>query len=354
MDLPSRDQEILRATILCYIRTATPVGSRTLTKNTELGLSPATIRNVMADLEELGYLAQPHTSAGRIPTEKAYRVYVNDLLTTGQIDPPDSPPTTIHLALADDLKNTLQETSKLLSLLSHYTGVVARPKSVTHRLKQVEFFRLGGPQVLAVFLMGDGFVHHKRIDLDADPAPEQLRRIADELNTRFSGQDLAVIRERLLEEMRGQKRDYDRLMERVLAAAQGTFTQQAGEVYVEGAGNILGLPEFSDVERMKALFKTFEETYMMSTLIEKSLNTDGVRVFIGSDNAALGANDLSLVVASYRCGEHAFGTLGVLGPMRMEYERVIPLVNRFAALLGECLQDQTGADPGHGDTAGQR
>ncbi|MFZ5877647.1 MAG: heat-inducible transcriptional repressor HrcA [Nitrospirota bacterium] len=347
MDLPSRDQEILRATILCYIKTATPVGSRTLTKNTELGLSPATIRNVMADLEEMGYLAQPHTSAGRIPTEKAYRVYVNDILSEARADSADSTAANVHLAPADDLKDTLQETSKLLSLLSHYTGVVARPKSVTHRLKQVEFFRLGGPQVLAVFLMGDGFVHHKRIDLDEDPAPEQLRRIADELNTRFSGQDLSVIRGQLLEEMREHKRHYDRLMEHVLAAAQGTLAQQAGEVYVEGAGNILGLPEFSDVDRMKALFKTFEEKYMMSTLIEKSLDADGVRVYIGSDNAALGANDLSLVVANYRCGDHAYGTLGVLGPMRMEYDRVIPLVNRFAALLGECLKDQTGADPAH-------
>jgi heat-inducible transcriptional repressor len=348
MDLPSRDQEILRATILCYIRTATPVGSRTLTKNMELGLSPATIRNVMADLEEMGYLAQPHTSSGRIPTEKAYRVYVNDLLTAGQSDSTDSTPTNLHLAPADDLKDTLQETSKLLSLLSHYTGVVVRPKSVTHRLKQVEFFRLGGRQVLAVFLMGDGFVHHKRIELDTDPPPEQLRRIADELNTRFSGQDLAVIREQLLEEMREHKHDYDQLMERVLAAAQGTMTQQAGEVYVEGAGNILGLPEFSDVERMKALFKTFEETYMMSTLIEKSLDAEGVRVYIGSDNAALGASDLSLVVANYRCGDQAYGTLGVLGPMRMEYDRVIPLVNRFAALLGESLRDQARDTPAHG------
>jgi heat-inducible transcriptional repressor len=302
----------------------------------------------MADLEEMGYLAQPHTSAGRIPTEKAYRVYVNDLLSAAQPDAADAPPATLHLAQADDLKDTLQETSRLLSLLSRYTGVVARPRSVTHRLKQVEFFRLGGRQVLAVFLMGDGFVHHKRIELDTDPPPEQLRRIADELNTRFSGQDLGVIRGRLLEEMREHKHDYDRLLERVLAAAQGTLTQQPGEVYVEGAGNILGLPEFSDVERMKALFKTFEETYMMSTLIEKSLDTDGVRVYIGSDNAALGANDLSLVVATYRCGEHALGTLGVLGPMRMEYNRVIPLVNRFAALLGECLKDQSGAEPAHG------
>ena len=347
MDLPSRDHEILRATILCYIKTATPVGSRTLTKSTELGLSPATIRNVMADLEEMGYLAQPHTSAGRIPTEKAYRVYVNDLLSAGT-DAVNSTPTDLHLAPADDLKDLLQETSKLISHLSNYTGVVVTPKSVTHRLKQVEFFRLGGPQVLAVFLMGDGFVHHKRIELDADPAPEQLRRIADELNTRFSGQDLAVIRRQLLEEMREHKRDYDRLMERVLAAAQGSVTQQAGEVYVEGAGNILGLPEFSDVERMKALFKTFEETYMMSMLIEKSLTADGVRVYIGSDNAALGATDLSLVVANYRCGDQAYGTLGVLGPMRMEYHRVIPLVNRFAALLGECLNDQAGADHAHG------
>lgn len=337
MGLPTRNQEILRATILCYIRTATPVGSRTLTKNTELGLSPATIRNVMADLEELGYLAQPHTSAGRVPTEKAYRFYVDDLMSAGPNELGDTVGLTVRLTPTEDLRDTLQEASKLLSLLSHYTGVVVTPKPVTLRLKQVEFFRLGGGQVLAVFLTVDGLVQHKRIEMDSDPSPQQLRRIADELNTRFSGQEMSAVRATLLEEMREHKRDYDRLMERVLAAAQGAMVVQTGEVYVEGTENILGMPEFSDVERMKALFKTFEEKYMMTTLVEKSLVADGVGVYIGSENAALGVSDLSLVVANYRCGEQTFGTLGVLGPMRMEYERVIPLVSRVAALLGESL-----------------
>lgn len=336
MDLPTRDQEILRATILCYIRTAVPVGSRTLTKNTELGLSPATIRNVMADLEELGYLAQPHTSAGRVPTEKAYRFYVDDLLSAGQGELSEAS-LAVRLSPAEDLRETLQEASKLLSLLSHYTGVVVTPRPVTLRLKQVEFFRLSGGHVLAVFLTVDGLVQHKRIEMDSDPSPQQLRRIADELNTRFVGQEMSAVRATLLEEMREHKRDYDRLMERVLAAAQGASGQQSGDVYVEGTGNILGLPEFSDIERMKALFKTFEEKYMMTTLVEKSLSADGVGVYIGSENAALGVSDLSLVVANYRCGEQTYGTLGVLGPMRMEYERVIPLVSRVAALLGERL-----------------
>lgn len=337
MDLPTRDQEILRATILCYIRTAAPVGSRTLTKNTELGLSPATIRNVMADLEELGYLAQPHTSAGRIPTEKAYRFYVDDLLSAGRTGLEDAASPTVRLTPAEDLKDTLQEASKLLSFLSHYTGVVVTPKPVALRLRQVEFFRLGGGQVLGVFLTADGLVQHKRLELDSDPDLDQLRRIADEINTRFSGQDLSSIRATLREEMRQHKRDYDRLMERVLAAAWGSMTPSSGDVYVEGTGNILELPEFADVERMKALFKTFEEKYMMTTLIEKSLTADGVCVYIGSENASLGVNDLSLVVANYRWGEQTFGTLGVLGPMRMEYERVIPLVSRMATVLGECL-----------------
>lgn len=346
MDLASRDQEILRATILCYIKTAIPVGSRTLTKTSDLGLSPATIRNVMADLEELGYLAQPHTSAGRVPTEKAYRLYVDDLLSTGQNElGDDAAALTVRLTPTEDLRDTLQEASKLLSLLSHYTGVVVTPKPVTLRLKQVEFFRLGGGQVLAVFLTADGLVQHKRIEMDSDPSPQQLRRIADELNTRFSGHEMAPVRATLLEEMREHKRDYDRLMERVLAAAQGAMAQHNGEVYVEGTGNILGLPEFSDVERMKALFKTFEEKYMMTTLIEKSLAADGVAVSIGSENASLGVNDLSLVVANYRYGEQTYGTLGVLGPMRMEYERVIPLVSRVAALLGECLAGPRVAGP---------
>lgn len=341
MGLTGRDQEILRATIVCYIRTATPVGSRTLTKSSELGLSPATIRNVMADLEEMGYLAQPHTSSGRVPTEKAYRYYVDCLLDTTPGASGKAGLVALRLTPSGDVKDALQETSRLLSLLSNYTGVVVTPKFSSLRFKRVEFARLGGRSLLAIFVSEDGFIQHRKVEMDEEPSADQLRLIAEELNTRFRGQDLRTIRSILIEEMREHKRQYDQLMDQVINAAHGAQTHHPDDLYVEGKTKILDLPEFADASKMKALFKTFEEKYMMMTLVDKSLDTEGVQVFIGSENAALGVNDLSLVLANYRCGAHSYGTLGVLGPTRMEYDLVIPLVDHVATLLGTFLQEQS-------------
>jgi heat-inducible transcriptional repressor len=349
MELTSRDQDILRATILCYIRTAAPVGSRTLTKIAELGLSPATIRNVMADLEDMGYLVQPHTSAGRIPTEKAYRLYVNHLMAT---PPSRSPAETglarLRLAPSEDVKDTLQEASRLLSLLSHYSGVVVIPRFSTLRLDRVEFVRLGGRHLLAIFVSEDGFIQQRQVEMEREPTADQLRQLAEEINTRFRGHDLHAIRAMLLDEMREHKRQYDQLMQQLIDATPDALNHQPDDLYVGGKTNILNLPEFADVEKMKALFKTFEEKYLMMSVIDQSLTTVGVRVLIGSDNAGLGVNDLSLVLANYRCGEHTYGTLGVLGPTRMEYDRIIPLVDRFATLLSEFFRDHLRSDRGQG------
>ncbi len=341
MGLTGRDQEILRATIVCYIRTATPVGSRTLTKSSELGLSPATIRNVMADLEEMGFLAQPHTSSGRVPTERAYRYYVDYLLDAAPGLSGKEGLAALRLTPSDDVKDTLHEVSRLLSLLSNYTGVVVTPRFSSLRFKRVEFVRLGGRSLLAIFVTEDGFIQHRKVDMDEEPSVEQLRLIAEELNTRFRGQDLRTIRTILIEEMREHKRQYDQLMDQVINAAQGALNHQPDDLFVEGKANILDLPEFADVAKMKALFKTFEEKYMMMTLVDKGLDSHGVQVFIGSENAVLGVNDLSLVLANYRCGGQTYGTLGVLGPTRMEYARVIPLVDHVATLLGQFLQEQS-------------
>jgi heat-inducible transcriptional repressor len=344
MGITGRDQHILRATILCYIKTAAPVGSRTLTKISELGLSPATIRNVMADLEEMGFLEQPHASAGRVPTEKAYRFYVDHLLGSALSAGEGDGLLALRFTPSEDVTDTLQEASRLLSLLSHYASVVVTPRFSSQRFRRVEFVRLGERQLLAIFVSEDGFIQHRRIEMDDAPSADQLRQIAEELNSRFRGQDLHAIRATLVEEMREHKHRYDQLMQQILDAAQGSPTQPPGDLYVEGKTNILDFPEFAETANMKALFKTFEEKYMMMTLIEKTLDGDGVRVFIGSENSALGVNNLSLVLANYRCGEHSYGTLGVLGPTRMEYDRVIPLVDQFARVLGELLTHPARAD----------
>ena len=173
--------------------------------------------------------------------------------------------------------------------------------------------------------------------MDEELSADQLRQISAELNQRFAGQDLETIRATLLDEMREHKRRYDQLMRQIVEAAEESSKDRSEDVYLEGKANILEAPEFADADRMKALFKTFEEKYRIMTLIDKSLATDGVHVFIGSENSMLGVTDLSLVVANYRCGGQTYGTLGVLGPTRMEYDRVIPLVDRVATMLGTLL-----------------
>ena len=341
MELTARDQEILRATILYYIKSASPVGSRTLTKLTDLGLSPATIRNVMADLEESGFLSQPHTSAGRIPTEKAYRFYVDALLGLSPHPAEDSEFARLRLSPSEDIKETLHEASRLLSLLSRYAGVVMTPRASILQFARVELIRLGERHLLVIFVSTDGSLHNRMVEVDEEWSPDQLRQVSSELNQRFAGQDLATIRATLLDEMREQKRRYDQLMRQIVQAAE-LSKDRSEDVYVEGKANILEAPEFADVDKMKTLFKTFEEKYRIVTLIDKSLETDGVHVFIGSENSVLGIPDLSLVVANYRCGgQPAYGTVGVLGPIRMEYDRVIPLVDRVATILGNLFDEHT-------------
>lgn len=336
--LNERTKSVLKAVIVSYIKTAMPVGSRTITKVYDFGLSPATIRNVMADLEDLGYLAQPHTSAGRIPTEKAYRLYVETVLS--HVD--DVPPAVYRNLLNEATENPqilLRETSRLLSDLSHYAGIVLAPSGRGTVYERIEFLPLRKDHLLVVFVSADGFARNRVIAVDRDYTADELRRASSLLNERFAGLELRDVQTRLIEEMKEDKTLYDSLLQRALTLGRkGMEEQGEAELYLNGASNMLDLPEFADVDRMKQIFKTFEEKATIVKLLNQCLDTTGVQVYIGSEADFPGVEGCSLVISPYGPGDHPIGSLGIIGPIRMDYERVIPIVDQTAKLLSRILE----------------
>jgi heat-inducible transcriptional repressor len=342
MELDGRTREILKAIVLCYTKDVFPVGSRTITKNFNLGISPATVRNVMADLEDMGFLIQPHTSAGRVPTEKAYRYYVDHLIEEEW----DSKIWKEYFSKEDSLQRTgdilglLQETSRTLSLASHYTALVMTPRFGMGRFKQIGFVRMKRCQVMAISVTEDGLLQSRILETEEDFTQKQLNRIAKHLNHLYGGLSLEEVRRDVLTQMREVKDLYNQLMAQALTLAKKAMVNlEAGELYVEGTTNILDLPEFADAATMKGLLQIFNEKASMLKLLDSYLDAEGVQVFIGSENSLLGLSHCSLVVSNYRRGNQVLGTLGVLGPMRMEYSKVIPLVESTAKRLSHLLEE---------------
>ncbi len=339
MELNNRNRDILRAIVSSYIELAFPVGSKTVTNNFSFGLSPATIRNIMADLEEMGYLTQPHPSAGRVPTSKGYRLYIDDILEGDRTSPYEEKflEENYLSGKREDFHDLLQETTRMLSLLSHYAGVVMAPDLSKVRLDRLEFILLKG-QVLALQVSEDGQVHHRTFEADQDLTQKDLIQISSFLNEKFHGRTLQEIRREILRQMKDEKTLYDRLLQQAVYMASiaiGDKTEE--EVFVEGASNVFKLPDFSDTEKMRELFRAFEKKAEILNLLNRCIDTDGVQIFIGSEFDQPGISDCSLVVSRYKGGPNAVGTLGVLGPTRMEYDRVIPLVEQTAGLLGRLL-----------------
>jgi len=343
MKLNERSQNILEAIVLEYIRSAFPVGSQTLTKNLDFKLSPATIRNIMADLEDTGYLLQPHTSAGRVPTEKGFRFYVDRLMEDVLSQEEESGSNRYQGSWPgkwEDSKGLFEETSRMLSTESHYAGMVLAPRFSQTIFKQVEFILLRKNHLLAIFVSQDGFLHERFLVVDEDYTQKELNRIASYLNNEFRGTTLSQVRKRILALMKAEEDMYDQLMQKALELARKAMSiAQDGELYLGGTANIFDLPEFSDVDKMKALFKAFEEKAMIVQLLDECLSTGGVQVLIGSENAFLGVPECSLVIASYKRRDQTLGSLGVIGPIRMDYSKVIPLVSHTAKLISHALEE---------------
>jgi heat-inducible transcriptional repressor len=339
--LNERTQSILMAVIQSFIQTAEPVGSRTISKRFAFGLSPATIRNVMSDLEELGFLEQPHTSAGRVPTDKGYRFYVNHLQNREILSPEESARIVQrYTPYRGEIGEVMAETSRLLSEVSRYAGLVLQKFSTTV-FKRIEFVRTRPRQVLAIFIMDSGLVHNKLIMLDEDMTQDELHRISNYLNEEFSGYPLHTIRQRVLERMAEEKAQYDALLRQAMKVGEKIFdnmTESNSNIYVGGTANIIDQPEFSaNVGRMKELFKAFEEKHRLISILDRCLAESGINVIIGSETPFQDVHECSFVTHTYSYGDRTIGVLGVVGPKRMAYPRVMALVDYTANLVSKIL-----------------
>lgn len=340
--LSPRNREILRAVVTDYILSAEPVGSRTVSRKYGVNLSPASVRNAMADLEEAGYLMQPHTSAGRIPTDKGFRVYVDSLLPLRRLSKQEQERIrSQYQAAYDDATELLRETSRILSAVSSLASVVAAPRLDATRVKHIEFVALRERRVLVILVADTGEVQHKVVEVDEDLSQDRLHQMGNYLNGILVGLTLEQARERLLAEMRAEKALYDRLVAQAQALAQRALAREEpweADVFIEGKLSIAEQPEFANIEKLKALFRAFEEKALLVKLIDKSLRAPGVQVFIGHENEHAEMAGCSVILSQYRRGNQALGVLGVIGPTRMNYSRLIPVVDYTAQLVSQLLE----------------
>lgn len=340
-ELTERQQEVLRAVIQDHIASAEPVGSRSVARQFGFRLSPATIRNVMADLVELGYLLQTHTSSGRVPTDLAYRFYVDSLMDRRPLTRAEESMIERRFRpVRGEIEDLMWEATKLLSGLSRSVGVVLAPRVDQLSVKRVEFVHLSAQRVLVILITTSGQVHHKVVVLDDVIPQEELTKIARLLNALVEGISLPRVRQLLVKKMAEEKAMYDELLRRALTLGQKSFAgDMEGEVYIGGTANIMEQPEFADIEKMRSIFAAFEEKSKVVKILDQCLDQEGLTIIIGSENVVRELQGLSLVTAPYWCGEHLLGTLGVFGPTRMEYSKIIPLVDFTARLVSKTLAE---------------
>jgi heat-inducible transcriptional repressor len=337
--LSQRARDVLRALVQDYIHTGEPVASQPLLARHELDCSPATIRNVMADLEALGFLAKPHASSGRIPTEAGYRLYVDALLKVRP--PPLAEREQIEKVTQDagGVDALLESTARVLHSLSHHAGVVSTPRPVTDPVREIEFVRLRENRVLVVFVTQAGLVTNKLLQLEFPVEPGELERAANYLNEKLASTPLSGVRDVILAEMREAKGALERLVAKALDLAERSFGDAAvgSDVLVDGGESILDAPEFADVAKARALLRAFAEKDRMLRVLDRALRAREVQIFIGAESELAAVPDVSVVAAPYGRGDQVLGTLAVIGPTRMNYARVIPLVDLTAREISRVL-----------------
>ncbi len=333
--LDERSKSLLKTLVERYIADGQPVGSRTLSKASGLELSPATIRNVMADLEELGLIASPHTSAGRIPTPRGYRLFVDTMLTAqpGRLEveaqlQPDQP------------QRVIASAAQLLSNLSSFVGVVTSPKkpSVFHH---IEFLRLGERRVLVILVSPDGDVQNRVIFTAQDLTQAELAEASNRLNANYAGLTLEAVRERLRHEVDALRGEIAGLMSAAVQVGTEAMEQQDEQVVVSGERNLLTVQDFShDMGSLRRLFDLFEQKTQLMRLLDTSSRAEGVRIYIGGESQVVPYEELSIVSAPYEVDGQVVGTLGVIGPTRMAYDRMIQIVDITSRMVGQALSQR--------------
>lgn len=344
--LSERAQHLLRTLVEQYIREGQPVGSRSLSRESGMTLSSATIRNVMADLEVLGFVASPHTSAGRIPTDKGYRFFVDTLLRVRPLE--TEAVQIIHQGLAcqkDDPNALVAAASQMLSSITQLAGVVTLPRQEHKALTQIEFIALSDRRVLAVLVTNGHEVQNRVMQLERHYSNEELRYAANYLNQQFAGRELASVREELVEQLKQTREHLNQSMIDAIRLAQQAVNTDVGaaakQYVIAGETNLMGFAELSSVDKLRRLFEAFNQQHDMLHLLDQSLRAEGVQIFIGQESGYTIFDDCSVVTAPYTVDKEVVGVLGVIGPTRMAYERVIPIVDVTAKLLGAALQQKS-------------
>ncbi len=329
--LDERAKLLLKALVERYIADGQPVGSRTLSKASGLELSPATIRNVMSDLEELGLIASPHTSAGRIPTNRGYRLFVDTMLTVqkGEL-------LTQRLA-PDQPQKVIANAANMLSSLSHYVGVVMAPKRASV-FRHIEFLRLSEKRVLLIIVSPEGDVQNRVIFTEADYSQSQLIEASNYLNAHYAGMAIEQVRLRVKQELVNLQSEIASLMQAAVQMSSEALSEDEGDVVISGERNLLSVSDFSsDMGNLRQAFDLFEQKTQLMRLLDVSSQADGVRIFIGGESQFVPMQELSVVSAPYEVEGHVVGTLGVIGPTRMPYERMIQIVDITSKMVGNAL-----------------
>lgn len=341
--LDERGKKILWAIIQSYIASNGPIGSRTVTKKYSLSLSPATIRNTMADLEELGYITQPYTSAGRIPTEKGYRIYVNAILKKHALSINNRKllqQLFNRLRIIEkDINKLIREASKTLSAFSCYLGVATQPKVEEITLKRIEFLKHERNKVFGVLISEEGIVKNKIIFLEEKAFTQKtLDKIAKYLNNELTGLTLREIKAKIISHISKEKTTCNRLIMNALMLCKKAIAWETENIfYIGEISGTCNLPDFTNMKQIKELFKAIEDKHLMVKLLDKMAGSEGVQVFIGSENIFSEMKELSMVGSTYNDGHRALGTIGVIGPTRMNYKKVIPIVDLTARTLTQIL-----------------
>ncbi|MFZ4986574.1 MAG: heat-inducible transcriptional repressor HrcA, partial [Blastocatellia bacterium] len=343
--LDQRSQEMLALLIRTHIATGEPVGSRTVSKMTTEGLSAATVRNIFSDLEEAGYLESPHTSAGRIPSDKGYRFFVDHMIDQPGL--PASEESEIQMLInhqpwpsADHL---MARASHLLSRISNHVGIVVSPNVTTDVIKHIDFVRVSDGRILVITVTRSGIVQDRLVRIDEDLTQDELNHTANYVNAHFTGLSLIDMRNELLKRLTEEKAEYDRLLQNAAMLCDRGLTENSEadpEVFVDGASNIVNQSDFANLDQMRELLRVFEEKSRLIRILNECLDTtrgQSVMIRIGAENSLPSLHGCTLITSFYGNGNRIIGSLGVVGPVRMEYARTIGVVNAVARLLEQAL-----------------
>ena len=340
--LSERSLYLFKTLVEHFIQDGAPVGSRTLSKDSSLNLSPATIRNVMADLEDFGLLDSPHTSAGRVPTAKGYRLFVDSLLRVNDLNSIEVEKIAKELDPGNDFKSLMQRTSSMLSDITQLAGVVMLPRTEQSKLQHIEFVVLSGNRVLVILVVNDREVQNRIINTSRTYSASELQEASNYLNDIFAGKDLTYVRANILDELEKTKEQLSQSMQTAMEMAQLAFDYEkskanSDELFFSGETNLMDIAELCEVDKLKKLFNTFNQKRDILHLLEQAISADGIQIFIGEESGHDVLDNCSVVTSPYEVDGKILGVLGVIGPTRMHYERVIPIVDITAKMLGSAL-----------------